>query len=157
MASHVLTYYDYRTPYGSVTIAVRNGAICAVRPGKLNMDGEYKPTKLSNSCATELLEYFAGKRRVFNLPISADGSAFQHDVWRAVEAIPYGQTRTSSNIAQSIGKPDSFRMVGAAAKANPILALIPTHRIVNKSNRNTEQNNYARLNAIFREIEQRYA
>jgi methylated-DNA-[protein]-cysteine S-methyltransferase len=78
----------------------------------------------------QLAEYFAGRRRVFDLPLDMLGTPFQQQVWQAVAAVPYGQTRSYSEIARSIDRPAAVRAVGAANGANPLPPIIPCHRIV---------------------------
>jgi methylated-DNA-[protein]-cysteine S-methyltransferase len=80
--------------------------------------------------ADQLLAYFAGARDKFDLPLAPRGTDFQQAVWRALLAIPYGQTTTYSTIAQKIGKPAAVRAVGAANGANPIPIIIPCHRVI---------------------------
>lgn len=78
----------------------------------------------------QLLEYLTGARRVFDLPLAPEGTAFQREVWRALEAIPYGETRTYRDIAAAIGRPKAVRAVGQANHRNPISIFIPCHRVV---------------------------
>jgi O-6-methylguanine DNA methyltransferase len=78
----------------------------------------------------ELSEYFAGRRRVFDLPLRLLGTEFQKDVWRAVDSIPYGATSTYRDIAQLVGRPKATRAVGAANGRNPLPIVIPCHRVV---------------------------
>jgi methylated-DNA-[protein]-cysteine S-methyltransferase len=77
-----------------------------------------------------LQEYFRGERRTFDLPLAPRGTEFQMDVWRALQRIPYGETRSYSGIAREIGRPAAVRAVGAANGANPIPIVIPCHRVV---------------------------
>lgn len=78
----------------------------------------------------QLAAYFAGTRRAFDLPLDLRGTPFQQAVWRAVLAIPYGETRRYGAIAATIGRPAAARAVGAANAANPLAPLIPCHRLV---------------------------
>lgn len=78
----------------------------------------------------QLSEYFAGKRRVFNVPLDLRGSEFQLAVWSVVGAIPYGQMATYQQVARLVGRPDAARAVGAANGANPVSLIIPCHRVV---------------------------
>jgi methylated-DNA-[protein]-cysteine S-methyltransferase len=78
----------------------------------------------------QLLEYFAGVRTAFDLPLSPKGTPFQGKVWNALSAIPYGETRSYGDIAASIGNPRATRAVGGANHRNPIPILIPCHRVV---------------------------
>lgn len=78
----------------------------------------------------QLEEYFAGERRVFDLPLGPEGTAFQQQVWEALRAIPYGQTRTYGELAAAIGSPRAARAVGLANARNPIAVIVPCHRVV---------------------------
>lgn len=82
------------------------------------------------AAATQLGEYFAGERRAFDLPLDLRGTDFQKDAWRALAAVPYGETRTYGEQAEAIGRPGAFRAVGAANGRNPIPVILPCHRIV---------------------------
>ena len=78
----------------------------------------------------ELEEYFVGKRREFTLPLDLRGTDFQIACWRALLAIPYGETRTYAEIARAVGKPNAFRAVGMANNRNPIAIVVPCHRVI---------------------------
>jgi methylated-DNA-[protein]-cysteine S-methyltransferase len=78
----------------------------------------------------ELAEYFAGKRREFTFPLDLRGTDFQIACWRALIAIPYGETRSYADIARSVGKPAAFRAVGMANNRNPIAIVVPCHRVI---------------------------
>jgi len=80
----------------------------------------------------QLDEYFAGRRRVFDLPLSPAGSAFQRAVWQALCDIPYGETISYSDLAIRVGKPAAVRAVGAANGRNPIPIVIPCHRVIGR-------------------------
>jgi len=81
----------------------------------------------------ELQEYLLGERDVFSMPFDFRGTPFQLSVWNALCGIPYGQTRSYSDIALLINKPASVRAVGAAIGANPILISVPCHRVIGKN------------------------
>lgn len=83
--------------------------------------------------ATELIEYFQGKRQGFTVPFDFHGTPFQLAVWNALCEIPYGQTQSYSDIANDIQKPASVRAVGTAIGANPILVTVPCHRVIGKN------------------------
>ncbi|OXM15476.1 methylated-DNA--[protein]-cysteine S-methyltransferase [Paenibacillus herberti] len=83
--------------------------------------------------ADELAQYFAGSRSTFDMPLSLRGTPFQMVVWRALQAIPYGETRSYADIADAIGRPSAARAVGAAIGANPVLMPIPCHRVIGAS------------------------
>jgi O-6-methylguanine DNA methyltransferase len=78
----------------------------------------------------ELEEYFSGARRKFTFPLDLRGTDFQLACWRALSAIPYGETRTYADIAHAIGKPRAFRAVGMANNRNPIAIVVPCHRVI---------------------------
>jgi O-6-methylguanine DNA methyltransferase len=79
---------------------------------------------------SELNEYFSGQRRVFSLPLDLRGTEFQLQCWRALLAIPYGETRSYGDIAQTIGHPHAFRAVGMSNNRNPIAIIVPCHRVI---------------------------
>jgi methylated-DNA-[protein]-cysteine S-methyltransferase len=81
--------------------------------------------------ATQLEEYFAGTRQRFELQLDhVDATDFQHDVWRALVAIPYGEVRSYAQVAESIGRPRALRAVGNANHVNRYPVVIPCHRVV---------------------------
>jgi O-6-methylguanine DNA methyltransferase len=80
--------------------------------------------------ARELEEYFSGKRRDFTFPLDLRGTEFQISCWRALQAIPYGETRSYADIARAVGKPAAFRAVGMANNRNPIAIVVPCHRVI---------------------------
>lgn len=75
-------------------------------------------------------EYFAGERRVFNVPLAPRGSAFQRQVWEELGRIPYGATCTYRELAERIGRPGAFRAAGRANATNPISLIVPCHRVI---------------------------
>jgi methylated-DNA-[protein]-cysteine S-methyltransferase len=79
---------------------------------------------------TQLEEYFAGKRKTFSLKLDLTGTEFQKKVWRALLKIPFGETRTNSEVARQIGRPNAARAVGAANGKNPVSIVAPCHRLV---------------------------
>ena len=80
--------------------------------------------------ARQLRAYFAGQRQAFSLPLAPRGTAFQLQVWQALQTIPYGEVRTYGEIARAIGKPKACRAVGMANHKNPISIIVPCHRVV---------------------------
>lgn len=78
----------------------------------------------------ELQEYFAGRRRAFAVALDPDGTPFLRQVWRAVAAVPFGQTRSYGEIARLVGVPDAARAVGRANAINPVAPFVACHRIV---------------------------
>ena len=80
--------------------------------------------------AEELTAYFAGTLRRFSVPLAPRGTAFQHEVWDAVCAVPYGETATYGEIAAGLNRPRAARAVGHANGANPLPIVIPCHRVM---------------------------
>jgi len=87
-------------------------------------------TSILEETARQLDNYFAGRLRRFDLPLSPSGTPFQREVWEALCAIPYGETRTYGEMAETIGRPKAVRAVGAANGANPIPIVVPCHRVI---------------------------
>jgi methylated-DNA-[protein]-cysteine S-methyltransferase len=85
----------------------------------------------------QLSEYFAGERTTFELPLSAGGTPFQQRVWRALAAIPYGETVSYGELAATIGAPHAARAVGLANGRNPIPIVVPCHRVIGADGRLT--------------------
>ena len=81
-------------------------------------------------CRKQVGEYFAGKRRCFELPLAPEGSDFQRRVWIEIGRIPYGQTLTYAELAARAGAPGSARAAGAATGRNPHTIVVPCHRVV---------------------------
>ncbi|MFR1640363.1 MAG: methylated-DNA--[protein]-cysteine S-methyltransferase [Eggerthellaceae bacterium] len=125
-----LTHYPYRTPLGRLTVASDGQAITAIAFGERELPGERRATELTNRAANQLQEYLAGKRRDFDLPLACAGTDFQKRVWDALCEIPYGQTRSYSEIAAAIGSPKACRAVGGANNRNPIPIVVPCHRVI---------------------------
>jgi methylated-DNA-[protein]-cysteine S-methyltransferase len=80
--------------------------------------------------ARQLAEYGEGRRRRFDLRLSPRGTPFQLAVWRELVKIPFGETRSYGQLARTLGRPDAARAVGAANGANPIMLIIPCHRVI---------------------------
>ena len=95
------------------------------------------PGKYLAEAEKQLAEYFAGSRRGFDLPLSPKGSEFQKRVWKALCDIPYGETRSYQEIAEAVGNAKAARAVGLANNRNPIVILIPCHRVIGKSGKLT--------------------
>jgi methylated-DNA-[protein]-cysteine S-methyltransferase len=107
-----------------------------VRPNPRHLREEGKGIDFAESAsamlpyANELEDYFAGKRQEFTFALDLRGTDFQIACWRALLAIPYGETRTYGDIARAVGKPSAFRAVGMANNRNPIAIVVPCHRVI---------------------------
>ena len=85
----------------------------------------------------QLAEYFAGRRETFTMPLDMRGTPFQKDVWRALQAIPFGATLSYGQIARQLGRPTASRAVGAANGRNPLSIVVPCHRVIGSSGKLT--------------------
>ena len=118
----------YESPMGTLWIAEENGLI--VRITEKEICGEEGMCPVLERTVFELSEYFAGKRKEFTVPIAPRGTSFRMKVWDALRRIPYGETKSYGEIAAVIGQPKAARAVGGANNKNPILILIPCHRVI---------------------------
>lgn len=91
---------------------------------------EQRSTPLLDTAKAQLGEYFQGTRKHFDLPLHPSGTAFQQKVWDALRMIPYGETRSYKEIAIQIQNPKGCRAVGMANNRNPIMIVIPCHRVI---------------------------
>ncbi len=96
----------------------------------LQQDYQIKETDLIKEAAKQLREYLDGVRKQFDIKLSANGTLFQKKVWDALRAIPYGETRSYKEIARAVGNEKAARAVGMANHNNPILCIIPCHRVI---------------------------
>jgi methylated-DNA-[protein]-cysteine S-methyltransferase len=80
--------------------------------------------------ARQLQEYFAGKRKVFDLPLKMAGTEFQKRVWRQLTKIPFGETWSYGQLARRLDNPNGSRAVGLANGRNPIAVIVPCHRVI---------------------------
>jgi len=122
--------YDYK--FCNLFIAEKSGAISNVLFKKDKLpDGFIKgETPLIKKAAKQLDEYFNGKRKRFDLPLLLTGTAFQVKVWKALQDIPYGESRSYGEIAAITGNKKASRAVGMANNRNPIAIIVPCHRVI---------------------------
>lgn len=119
----------FETIIGPVYIREDGGSIKEVGFGR-GCEDETAPSPLTDEAKRQLLEYFSGKRRAFDLPLDPEGTEFQRAVWQALCRIPYGETRSYADIARDAGRAKAFRAVGQANHNNPIAIIIPCHRVI---------------------------
>ncbi|EXF95677.1 methylated-DNA--protein-cysteine methyltransferase [Pseudomonas fluorescens HK44] len=129
-----------KSPVGTLTLVAKSSKLCAilwendkpdrVRLGPLHED-THSPVLLE--AERQLNQYFAGERDCFELELDFVGTDFQQKVWHALLTIPFGETRSYSQIAQQIGNPKAVRAVGAANGKNPISIVAPCHRVIGAS------------------------
>lgn len=136
--------HSYRTPCGSIRLASFASRICLCdwirsphseynigRLGRM-LDADFAEGSSDVIAATirQLDEYFAGKHKVFDVPLLMCGTDFQKRVWVELQHIPYGSTVSYATIARRLGKPDAVRAVARAIGANPMSILVPCHRVI---------------------------
>jgi methylated-DNA-[protein]-cysteine S-methyltransferase len=135
------------SPVGSLYIAESEGFITQIqfmqrliserhhllREVGVVSDCEKPKNDIIVECCKQLNEYFAGERRVFDLPLRASGTEFQEKCWKALLTIPYGGTICYSELARRIDSPKAARAAGGANNKNPISIVIPCHRVIGKS------------------------
>lgn len=89
--------------------------------------------ELNKQAMSELQEYFMGLRKAFTVPLVINGTEFQRAVWDSLLRIPYGKVKSYKEIASDIVRPKSCRAVGNACHNNPIMFIIPCHRVVSSN------------------------
>jgi methylated-DNA-[protein]-cysteine S-methyltransferase len=129
-------YYCYlATPIGDLLLAGDEEALTLVGFPQGSMRRDPEPDWIYNEkpfaeVRRQLNEYFAGERKTFELPLKLTGTEFQVQVLEELQRIPYGETKSYRDIAESIGRPKAVRAVGAANGRNPIPIIIPCHRVI---------------------------
>ncbi len=130
-----LHFRQIDSPLGRLTVSASDDGLHAV---EFPQDGWFLPRHgwreadhpLLSRARLQLDEYFAGRRRAFDLPLAPQGTPFQRAVWFALAGIPYGQTCTYAQLAMRLGRPTASRAVGAANGRNPLGILLPCHRVI---------------------------
>ena len=132
-----MRYYDtFDGPHGGMLLVASEDGLCGVyfdgqkyfpqlEPGK--RDPRRRPLRQAKR---ELMEYFAGKRKRFEVALDPDGTPFQRSVWQAIAAVRFGETISYGELARRAGHPGSARAAGAATGRNPIGVIVPCHRIM---------------------------
>ena len=134
-----MMYYCYfETPIGELLLAGEADALSMIGFPKGAMRRDPEPDWIYNedpfeAACQQLMEYFDGKRKEFDLPLKLDGTEFQVSVLEALQGIPYGETTSYGAIAKQIGRPRAMRAVGAANGRNPIPIIVPCHRVIGSS------------------------
>lgn len=126
-----MNYMIYDTKIGKLIIKENNGFITEIGFSRYGADNENKETETIKKAYVELTEYLEGKRTHFTVKLNPKGTEFQKKVWNELIKIPYGQTRSYKEIAESVGSPKGYRAVGMANHNNPIMIIIPCHRVIN--------------------------
>lgn len=125
------------SPVGQLKLVASHEGLAAIlwdndRPGRVPLTVVAKDERhpVLMEAERQLRQYFAGERRVFDLPLDFSGTEFQRKVWQALLTIPFGETRSYTQIAEQIGAPKASRAVGAANGRNPISIIAPCHRVI---------------------------
>ena len=124
--------FYYQTAIGEIAIADNGRAITnlAFTAGNAPKDAAFAETALIKEAFKQLTEYLDGKRKEFDIPLEMEGTDFQKSVWKALKKIPYGETKSYKEIAESIGDPKACRAVGMANNRNPVAIFVPCHRVI---------------------------
>jgi O-6-methylguanine DNA methyltransferase len=138
----------FKSPVGPLFLAASDRGLVAlefdarlpgqqtIRPNPRDLRAESKAVRFEDSTRAlrpyvrELEQYFAGTRREFTFALDLRGTDFQLACWRALLAIPYGETRSYGDIARAVGRPKGFRAVGMANNRNPVAIVVPCHRVI---------------------------
>ena len=129
MAHKYITYL--RTPLGQIKITADDNAVNSIL--FVFDDTEMKEENINpvvTQCKIELAEYFAGRRKEFDVPIQQEGTEFQKSVWDELMKISYGKTVSYNDLAKALGNVKSIRAVGAANGKNQISIIVPCHRVI---------------------------
>ena len=125
------------SPLGELTLVASDIGLAAVlwpddKPGRVNLNivAQHPEHPILIRAGDQLRDYFGAKRTTFDLPLDFKGTDFQKRVWEALLKIPFGETRSYSEIAREIGQPTATRAVGSAANRNPISIIAPCHRVI---------------------------
>jgi methylated-DNA-[protein]-cysteine S-methyltransferase len=139
-----LAYKMIDSPVGKLKLAASDQGLVAVlwqndKPTRVRLNELTEDARHPLLLETErqLGEYFAGKRKTFSVPLDMRGTSFQKNVWHALLAIPFGETRSYGQLAKQLGNPQAMRAVGAANGRNPISIIVPCHRVIGSSGKLT--------------------
>jgi methylated-DNA-[protein]-cysteine S-methyltransferase len=120
----------YVSPIGTIEIVGNAESVLALNFVEGEPAGDARVPDCLLPCVEQIDEYFKGDRKAFSLPLKTEGTAFQQQVWRQLERIPYGEVSSYGDVARAIGKPKACRAVGSANHRNPIAIIIPCHRVI---------------------------
>lgn len=131
--------FFYQTDIGEIGIAEIDGAITNLyfQEEQIPRHNIILETEILKEAGGQLQDYLAGKRKEFDLSLAPAGTEFMLRVWERLRSIPYGETRSYQEIAQSAGNKKAARAVGLACNRNPIPIIIPCHRVIGASGKLT--------------------
>ncbi len=146
--------YSIHTPLGMLHAEEEDGRVTAVHlPGLPHPAPEGKP---QTDLARELDEYFAGKRKHFDVPLGFDGAPFQMKALLAARTVPYGGTTTYAALAAAAGNPRAARAAGRAMATNPLPILIPCHRVLYSNGKKQQYAGGPEMKDFLLALEQRH-
>ena len=123
----------YKSPIGILEIICENNKLISLKLVNC-CEKTSVETDFIKDIKKQLDEYFSGKRTIFNIKINPAGTDFQKLVWKELQKIPYGKIKSYSEIAAATGNKNVQRAVGTACNKNPIMIIIPCHRVISKNN-----------------------
>lgn len=121
--------FHYKTPIGTICIEDEDNNIVGLYLDNSDPKDDIE-TELIKKAHIQLTEYFNKTRKIFDLPVKFKGTDFQNKVWKSLQTIPYGETRSYGQIAEQIGNPKASRAVGGANNKNRIIIVVPCHRVI---------------------------
>lgn len=127
------TYVIFSSDYGVACITPESDVSPWLAQWKKDNIRIRESTVRTKAVVEQLEAYFSGRLQQFNLPLDLQGTLFQRWVWRMLQAIPYGETRSYRDIARALGRPQAARAVGGAVGSNPVSIVIPCHRVIGSS------------------------
>ena len=137
--SSIEDFCYYQSPIGLIRMGETGGFLTRADFVDQSPESEqFQPSSISNSstllkdAGRQLDEYFEGRRQIFDLALKPHGTNFQRSAWESLLRIPYGETRSYLQQAESISNPKAIRAIGQANSHNPISIFIPCHRVIGK-------------------------
>ena len=133
-------YFYYHSPIGLIRMGETGGFLTSADFVEKNPESKHFQSDSVSNCTTllkdacrQLDEYFEGRRQKFDLVLKPHGTDFQRSAWESLLRIPYGETRSYLQQAESMSNPKAIRAIGQANSRNPILIIIPCHRVIGKN------------------------
>ena len=123
----------YSSPIGLIEITGNDEGISSLYFVDKKKENAAKIHSSLKECIYQLDEYFKGIRKEFGLKLNPNGTEFQKKVWMQLASIPFGKTKSYSEISKQIGNPNASRAVGYANGCNPVSIVIPCHRVIGSS------------------------
>ena len=150
--------FFYQTDIGKIGIAECDNAITNIyfQAETIPEDALLNETDILKEAGKQLYNYFLGRQKIFTLPLAPAGTEFMKNVWKSLQDIPYGETRSYKEIAQSIGNPKASRAVGLANNKNPIPIFIPCHRVIGANGKLVGFGGGLQMKAYLLELEKQH-